>query len=76
MTNKEAIVELESLIEHCEAQKEHKHHEPWESDVEALNQAIAALKIVDRLQKSGVTVCTQDLELVNVVEWAEKELNK
>lgn len=44
MTNKEAIEELESLIEHCSSFVEHKHHEPWESDIEALKLGIRALK--------------------------------
>ena len=44
MTKQEAIDELESLLEHCQSMKEHKHHEPWESDVQALSLAISALE--------------------------------
>lgn len=50
MTNKEVIEELISLIEHCASMKEHKHHEPWESDVQALSFAIKAVRIVDIIE--------------------------
>lgn len=43
MNKSEAIEELISLKEHCASMKEHKHHEPWESDIEALEIAINAL---------------------------------
>ena len=43
MNKNEAIEELISLKEHCASMKEHKHHEPWESDIEALEMAINAL---------------------------------
>lgn len=47
MTNKEAIEELESLIEHYSSFVEHKHHEPWDSDIEALKLAIKALIFIE-----------------------------
>ena len=33
MTNKEAIEQLVSLQLHCKSFMEHKHHDPWESDM-------------------------------------------
>lgn len=44
MTKEEAIDELISLKEHCASMMESKHHEPWASDIEALDMAIEALE--------------------------------
>lgn len=41
-------------------------------DRQAIAIAIKALRICSYLQKSGITVCTQDKELLNVIEWAER----
>ena len=43
MDNREAIDQLKSLQQHCLNNKLHKHHEPWESDIEALDLAINVL---------------------------------
>ena len=40
--------------------------------VNAYDKAIRALRIYDYLRSSGITVCTQDKELLNVIEWAER----
>ena len=53
MTREEAIEQLETLKEHCASQKAHKHHEPWESDIEALDMAIEALKEDEENAKYG-----------------------
>ena len=53
MTRAEAIEQLETLKEHCASQKAHKHHEPWESDMEALDMAIEALKMDEKNAKYG-----------------------
>ena len=53
MTRSEAIEQLETLKEHCASQKAHKHHEPWESDMEALDMAIEALKMDEKNAKYG-----------------------
>ena len=43
-----------------------------EDVLEAYDAVLKALKIQEFLRRSGVTVCTQDKELLNVVEWAER----
>ena len=53
MTRAEAIEQLETLKEHCASQKTHKHHEPWESDMEALDMAIEALEMDEKNAKYG-----------------------
>lgn len=53
MTRTEAIEQLETLKEHCASQKAHKHHEPWESDMEALDMAIEALEEDEKNAKYG-----------------------
>ena len=75
MTNKEAIEELESLIEHCSSFVEHKHHEPWESDIEALKLGIEALK--ERPQGEWIPITyrpmTEEEEKEFCVKWGIEE---
>lgn len=49
MDNINAIDQLKTLQQHCIKQKLHKHHEPWESDIEALDLAIKALERYQKL---------------------------
>ena len=53
MSRSGALEQLGTFKAHCASQKAHKHHEPWESDMEALDMAIEALKMDEKNAKYG-----------------------
>jgi hypothetical protein len=75
MNDKEVIEELISLKEHCANMMESKHHEPWKSDVQALNFAIKAIRIVEVIEngfkRDGNMIDFDDWE--DIKEFVEKE---